>query len=151
MEGSEPAPGAPLGHGEARAHLAAGQRREPALALRRIGDPLEHRHVALVGRGAVQRERAEQGVAGLLEDHGLPAHVEPEAAELAGDVRGEDARLARRGLERLAQLLRRAVARGAVLLLERHDDVAHEGARAGLEVFELGREVQGHGGETNGR
>ena len=60
-------------------------------------------HVALVGRGAVERLRAEQAVAGLLEDDAPAAHVEPEPAARA---RAPAARTRRRRA-------RRPAARGA--------------------------------------
>ena len=82
--GSEPAPGRGLGHREARPHRALGERTQVALLLLGGGDRLEQVHVALVGRGDVQGERAEQRPARLLEDDGPAAHVEPVPAVLAG-------------------------------------------------------------------
>jgi hypothetical protein len=140
-----------LGHGKARAHLAAGERGEPALALHGVGDALEHRHVALVGRRAVHGQRSEQGAAGLLEDDGLAADVEAQAAQVRRDVRREQPRLACGRLQPAAQLLTRAVAGRAVLRLEGDHHLLDERAGAGLQVGELGCEVQGHDGETNGR
>ena len=49
------------------------------------------------GRGAVERQRAEQAVAGLLEDDAPAAHVEAEPAELAREVRREHAGASRAG------------------------------------------------------
>ena len=60
-------PGCGFGHGERRADVAAGERREELLLLLRVGDVREHVHVALVGRRDVQRRRAEQRVARRLE------------------------------------------------------------------------------------
>ncbi len=60
-----------LGHAEARADRAGGERPQPALLLRRRGDRFEQMHVALVGRGDVQRDRTERRIARFLEDDRL--------------------------------------------------------------------------------
>ena len=60
-----------LAHREGRAHAAVRERAQQALLLLVAADDLEQVHVALVGRRAVQRRRAEQAVAGLLEHRGL--------------------------------------------------------------------------------
>ena len=58
-----------LGHREARPDRALGERPEVALLLLGGRDGLEQVHVALVGRGDVEGERAEQRPARLLEHH----------------------------------------------------------------------------------
>ena len=79
--GSEPAPGAGsvIAKQDRISPAASGPDSAPSAP---GGHHLEQVHVALVGRRAVQRERAQQRVAGRLEHHGLPAQVEPEAAPL---------------------------------------------------------------------
>ena len=130
IAGSEPGAGRRLGHGERRAHLARGQRPQVALLLLRTRDRLEQMHVALVRRRAVERERAEQAVARLLEHERLAAHVEPEPAEGRADVRGEQAGGARCGLQLRTQRGCGAVPVALVARLGRNHDVAHERAHA---------------------
>jgi hypothetical protein len=95
-------------------------------------------HVALVGRGAVQRLRAEDAVAGLLEDGGLPAHVQAQAAVGGRDVRGEEAGATRCGLQLGSEGVVEPVA-GTVARLGRDDHVAHERGGALGEVGHRGR------------
>lgn len=81
-----------LGHGEAGTHVARGEWTQVPLLLLLGGHHLEQMHVALVGRRAVQREGTQQRPARGLEHDGLIAQIEPEAAELLADVRGEHPR-----------------------------------------------------------
>src|SRR5215212_8741950 len=57
-------------------------------------------------RGAVQRQRAEQRVAGCLEHRRSVTHSQTQTAELVGHVWSEDARTSCRALKIDAQLLR---------------------------------------------
>ena len=128
--GSEPAPGA--GSVIANAERTSPRCQRPQVALLLLGarDRLEQVHVALVRRRAVERQRAEQAVAGLLEHGGLPAHVEPEPAERRSDVRSQQPGGAGRGLQFLAQRRVRAVLGAHVARLGRDHDLAHERAHA---------------------
>lgn len=96
-----------LGHRKARPNMAFCQRLEPAGALGIRRDPVEQIHVPLVGRGTVQGERPEQAVARLFEHDGLCVVVEPEAAERSIDMRREETRRPRLGLELLTEGRRR--------------------------------------------
>ena len=93
-------------------------------------------HVALVGRGAVQGQRAQEAVAGLLEDDALLEHAEPEAAELLRDLRGEQTRVSGLLLQTAAQLLRRVIQ--PQLRFCGDHDLAHEGAHALAQLGERG-------------
>src|SRR5262249_43244707 len=84
-----------LGHGETRADVAGGQRREITLALGRRGDHPEQVHVALIGSGAIERLRSGDAVARALEDTRHSTRAQAESAELYRDLWGEDARTAR--------------------------------------------------------
>jgi hypothetical protein len=102
-------------------------------------------HVALVGRGDVQGERAEQRPACLLEDGGAPAHVQPVPAVLHAHVRGEHPGLPGRPLQLDPDGV--VADHPGVLLLDRDDDVAHERGGALRELQDDGfrAEIDGHG------
>jgi hypothetical protein len=130
-----------LGHGEAGADLSRRQRLEVASALRVVGDDVEEVHVALVGGGAVHRRRSEQSVAGLLEDDRGAPHVEPVAAELGRQLRGEDARLLRPGLQ-LSPQVRFESVRGMVACLGRDRHLADEITHALGQIGDLRRHLE---------
>ena len=132
-----------LGHREAGPDLAQGERTQVALLLLGGRDGVEQVHVALVGSGDVERERAEQRPARLLEDHGAAAHVEPVPAVLLGDVRREDAGVARGLLQVGAQLLATGGHHAREPLLLGCDDGADErrGPRRQLGDVRVGGQV----------
>ena len=115
-----------LGHREARPHRPLGQRPQVALLLLGRRDRLEQVHVALVGGGDVEGERAEQRPARLLEDDGPSAHVEALPAVLRCDVRREDAGVAGVLLQPGAQLLPAGGDHATEPLLLGDDDSADE-------------------------
>jgi hypothetical protein len=91
-------------------------------------------HVALVGRGNVERERAEQGVPGGLEDRRPSGHRQAVTTQLASDVRSEHARVARRGLQLATALVADLVDDSRHLVLDGEDDVGDERRGASGEV-----------------
>ncbi|MCO5588369.1 hypothetical protein L7F22_042324 [Adiantum nelumboides] len=133
--GVGPGAGGGLGHREARAHVPGGERGEVADLLVLRGDPLEQVDVALVGRGDVQRDRAEQRVPGLGEHRGAAAHVQAVPAELGGGVRGEHPRGAGRVLQPDPLPVRGQDA--AVGLLDRDHHLPDEAGRPLREVLHV--------------
>ncbi len=97
----------------------------------------EEVHVALVRRGAVQRDRSEETAAGLLEQHAHRDRAEAEAAVLARQLRTEDAGVSCFGAKRSNELGRER------LRLRGDHFVAHEcgDAVAEIDQFRLEREV----------
>ena len=105
-----------LGHHEARADPARGERPQPLFLLALLGDLLEEVHVAFVGGEAVERDRPQRRIAGRLENHGLAAVVEPEPAPFAADMRAKEApprARARRARDAIPRLVRAASAAGS--------------------------------------
>ena len=127
-----------LGHGEAGADRALDQRAQVPLLLRLGRHDVQQVHVALVGRGAVERDRAEQAAPRLLEDDGHLAHAEPQPAPLPRDMRRVEARGARPGPQRVEPVPRQPVVFVHVGLLRDHL-VADEGGGALAQVGQLRR------------
>src|SRR2546423_14987360 len=92
-------------------------------------------HVALVGSGAVQRERSEETAAGLFEDDAHRDGAESEAAVFTRKLRTVDSCFARLLTESID--VRRFLFRG-------DDFVAHECGDAIAQLDELGRKVKVH-------
>ena len=136
--------GGGLGHREAGADLSCRERSQ-VTGLLLVGRDLRQQvHVALVGRRAVERERAEQAVAGLLEDDALLEQVQREPAVLLRDLRGEKAGVGGLLLQLCAQL--RARLAESELSLGGDGDVAHEGSDAIAQVSKLdGQRGVAHG------
>ena len=131
-----------LGHREAARDLAPRERTEPPLAHARRRRAQQQIHVALIGRIAVEARRADRRAPHLAEERAHAHDPETEAAVLLGEVRHEEARLARllpKGIQRVAAL-------GPVLLedlpLVRHDMVVHEGANADAKSRKVGGQVE---------
>ncbi len=76
-----------LGHGERRFHLALDHRPQPPLLLRRRADTREQQHLAVVGRRAVDRERAKHGARSFLVDRRPGDGRQRHAAEFLGRLR----------------------------------------------------------------
>ena len=76
-----------LGHGERGFHLALDHRPQPPLLLRRRADAREQQHIAVVGRRAVDRERAEHGARRFLVDRRPGDGRQRHAAEFLGRLR----------------------------------------------------------------
>lgn len=93
-------------------------------------------HVAFVGGGEVHRQRAEQAVAGLLEDYGAGGIGETEAAEPGAHLRREQPGGAGFRVQLAAQLVVRAVPVLTRVLLGGQAVVADEGAGAVLQLGE---------------
>ena len=110
-------------------------------------------HVALVGSGDVEGERAEQRPARLLEHHGAAAHVEPLPAVLHRDVWREDAGLAGGLLEVGAQLLAAGGHHAREPLLLGSDDGADERRGPGRQLGDVrvGGQVDRHQGSLSGQ
>jgi hypothetical protein len=115
---------------------------------------LQHLHVAGVGRGAVEGLRSQPRPAHLLGEVGIFDGGEAVALVGVGEEEVPQAALARLGLEVLQDLglalgVDEAVARladlGLVLLLQRHDLVAHHGAHLLNQRFHLGCHAEVHG------
>ncbi len=121
-----PRSGRGLGHREAGPHLARCQRPQIPLLLLGRRDGLQHVHVALVGGGDVQCQRAEQRVARRLEDGCASAHVQAVPAELRRHVRGEEPRVLRRLLQPRPHRVTAARGHACERLLLGDDDAAHE-------------------------
>ena len=90
------------------------------------------------GAETVQRERTEQGVAGLFEDEGFADVREAEAAECFAHVWREESGIAREGVEFAAQILGRAVAGLARVGFQRDNLVADEILGAVAQIGEIG-------------
>ena len=126
-----------LGHDVGGADLALQQRLQPLLLLLGRAVALDHLHVAGVGGGAVEGLGRQPRPAHLLGEVGVFDGGQPIALVGGGEPEVPQAPLARLGLEALADLLLAlgvgpAVAAladlGLVLLLQRHDLLAHHGA-----------------------
>ena len=115
-----------LGHGEAGADVAGGERAQVPLVLGGRADLVQQVHVALVRGGAVHRQRAEQAGAGLFEQHGDVVEREPAAAELLRQLRRPDVGRAGRLLQLAAQVVVDPVREG--VLFARDDDRAMNSA-----------------------
>ena len=133
-----------LGHGEAGAYLAGREALQILLALRGRRDHIEQMDVALVGRMKVQRDGAEDGVAGRLEDDGLLEVRETLAAEVLGTVDAEQAGCLGGGVEVAAQVLGDAVMPPARIRLERNDLLANEGGDAIAQLGERLGDLEVH-------
>ena len=139
-----------LGHREAGAGAALGERAEVALLL--VGRrPVEERvHVALVRRLGVDHERADAGAAGLGGDERHRGRAEAHAVPLGGQVRVPEAlrlspsRAARRSCGRT----RRGRRRSTRASLRGADLGVHELADFEADFLDIGREskINGHSG-----
>ena len=94
-----------LGHHEARADLAAGERAQPFLLLALLGDRFEEMHVGFVRGRAIEGYGPERRIAGRLEHHRLCPVIEPEPAPLAADMGAQQPRPAPEPNEFAAQFL----------------------------------------------
>jgi hypothetical protein len=126
--------------------LTAGERSEVTLALRLVGDAVEQQDVALVGCGAVHRERTEQAATGLAEDHRLSDVVQRVPAVRRRRGGREHAGRSCGILQLAAQLLV-----GPAMIadhggLGRASDLVDEGANALPQLLDLGS-----GGEIHHR
>ena len=81
------AAGMRLGHDESGAHLAVDTRLQPFFLLRIAADHPQKAHIAVVGRGAVERRRAEDGEIGRFINHRLLGHRQSHAAKLLRHLR----------------------------------------------------------------
>src|ERR1700682_1979034 len=80
-----------LGHGEAGPDLARRERKQVPRALRLAGHLREQVHVAFVGRGGIERLRAEEAAPRFLEHHRDLAPGQPQPAQRLGEGGKEDA------------------------------------------------------------
>jgi len=132
-----------LGHREARARPALGQRAQVGLELLGVACDQQRVHVPLVGRHRVQAERGEAADAALLRDERHAEHADAEAAPLLGQVWGVDAAFARRVAQPLDGVpAREQVARVLDLGLRGQHILHDERANAGHERLQLGRDVK---------
>ena len=141
------AAGCGLGHGEGGAHFAVDDRPQPSLLLRRRSHQREQIHIAIVRRGAIERERPEDRAVRLL-IHRRPADDrQRHAAERLGRLRRPQARRFRLRLH----LCKHIEADVLVLVVvchvgfERQHVLVDEAARAPPDIFDLGREREVHG------
>ena len=126
-----------LGHHEARADLAGGERSQPLFLLALLGDLFEEVHIGLVGRKAIQCRGPERRIAGRLEDDRLRPVIEPEAAPIAADMRAEQPRPAPEPDELPPQLLARSVRRLPLVHLIGQDLLLHEALSALLQRYKF--------------
>ena len=108
------------------------------------GDLFEQVHVALVRGADVERDAAEQGVAGLLEHDGLADVRQAEAAIFDADMRGEQAGVGGEPVQLAFQLVAGAVGALAGVVLERDHLVTDEIARPDLQILQFRREREVH-------
>ncbi len=140
------AAGRRLGHGEGGTHLALDNRLEPFVLLRRRADAREQVHVAVVGRRAIKRERAEDRAVRFLVHYG-PAHDrQPHAAVILRRLRRPQTLglgLGLYGAQHIeADVLVIVVAAG--IGFERQHVRLHEAARAQADVLDLGGKGKVH-------
>ena len=140
------AAGRRLRHRERRAHFSLDDRLEPFLFLLRRADQLEHVHVAVVGRHAIDRQRAEQATRGFLVDRGPSHYRQVHAAIFLGRLRRPQAGLLRLGAHHGEPVFRNILVLGEIFPvgLERQHLFLDEGAHAQAEVFDVGREREVH-------
>ncbi|MNF93926.1 hypothetical protein D3C84_766180 [compost metagenome] len=124
-----------LCHAETGTDLSGGQRPQPAFLLRVGGDCFQQVHVAFVRCCDIQRNRAEGGIAGFLEEHRLAAVIEAETAILRRHVGREQAG-AGGGIDQFAaQVFAGTVGAATRILLEGNylggDEIAHPRLQCG--------------------
>jgi len=128
-----------LGHRERRADFAAQQRAEPALALARRSDVQQRVDVGLVRRRAAHGAGPQQAAAGLFEHACALQPVQPQAAVLGRELRGDEPAGQCLG----AQLARHAVQRCDIVgdrhVFARDDDLVDEAPHALAQRIEFGR------------
>ncbi len=135
-----------LGHGEGGPHLALDDGPEPSLLLRRRSDERDEVHIAVVGRRAIERERAEDRAVGLLV-HRRPADDRQRHAAVGlRRLRRPQARglgLGLHGAQQVEADVLVVVVVGAVGF-ERQHVLLDEAARAQADVLDLGRKGEVH-------
>ena len=142
MPGSEPPPGAGSVIAKDGDDLAVDDRAQPFLLLGRRADLGEQVHVAVVGRHAVEGERAEHRARRLLVHHRPGDDRQPHAAEFLGRLRGPQAGRARLGPHGRQARERDILVLGEVLRIafERQHVRLDEGAHAQAKILGLGRQ-----------
>ena len=135
-----------LGHGEAAADAAGGERLEPALLLLGGAVPVEDLDVAGVGRLGAEHQVPERRPAQLLADQRVLDQAEAHAAELARHLRAPQTG----GPHLVAQALDDRLVAGHAgrqdLGLGRDDVVVDERPHAGAELLGGGGDVEVHRG-----
>ena len=142
------AAGRRLGHGEGRFDLAFNDRPQPPFLLRRRADTRQQIHVAVVGRRAIDRQRAEQRARRFLIDRRPGDDRQRHAAEFLRRLRRPQP-----GLARLL-LNRRQPGEGNILVLgkifrlgfERQHMRLDERARSKPQLLDFGRKSKVHAG-----
>ena len=141
------AAGRGLGHGEGGAHLAVDDGPQPFVLLRRRAHQREQIHVAVVGRGAVERERPEDRTIRFLVHRGPADDRQRHAAVRLRRLRRPQALGPGLGLH-AAQARRGGCSRARRNSPRRLRAAAHarstKRARAQADVFDLGRQREVH-------
>ena len=76
-----------FGHHEGRANLAVDDRLQPLVLLFFRRDPVQHEHIAVIGRRAVEADRSEDRAVHLFVGGGHADLIETEAAPFLGHLR----------------------------------------------------------------
>ena len=136
-----------LRHGKGGTHLAVDDRPQPALLLGRRAGAREQVHIAVVGRHAVERQRAEHRARRLL-IHRRPGHDrQRHAAEFLGRLRRPQPGCLRLVAQRREALVGNVLMVGEVsrVGLERQHVLVHKRAGAQADILDFGRQCEVHG------
>mmetsp|Transcript_76924 Transcript_76924/g.204158 ORF Transcript_76924/g.204158 Transcript_76924/m.204158 type:complete len:455 (+) Transcript_76924:153-1517(+) len=138
-----------LSHRKGRADLAVQQRLQPLLLLLLAAEPLDHLHVAGVGRGAVHGQvcravHAEDLSDGRILEHGQLGHLRQEQVHDAAGL-GLGAQLVEDGRLRALCRMVHSLHELALLLAPggqgRVDDIVHKVEDLGADLVEAGRQA----------
>ena len=136
-----------LGHGKRRTDAAVDDRREPAFLLRRRRDLREYGHVAVVGCGTVERDRAEYRAAHFFVEYGDFRNGAAEAAVGDRNLRRPKPapfdQFAQRGEVLEVDILVLVI--GARIVFERDDAFVDERAHGSALCLERRRGMEIHG------
>ena len=135
-----------LGHHEGRAHLALDDGAEEFLLLLGRADLAEQVHVAVVGRHAIDGERAEDRARGFLVERRPGDDGKRHAAEFLGRLRRPQAGRFRLLAHGLKTGVRDVLVVGEIFRigLQRQHVLGDEAARAQAQVFDFGGEGEVH-------
>src|SRR5262245_16429299 len=141
------AAGRGLGHRKSRAHFALDDRAQPLVLLRRRADQRQHIHIAVIGRRAIEHDRAEDRAVRLLIHRGPADDRQTHAAEILRCLRRPQAlrfRLLAYAREQIEPDVLMVVVVGPIGL-ERQHLLFNKGARAPADVRDLIGQREIHG------